>query len=242
MPTLRAPTCLALALALLLPACAASPPPVEPAPPPPAPRLVTPLAAAPVDPCSALEKPLRTLRTLAAMVALGRSMPVWPLRPELFLAELEADRARARSAAAGDAELVKLAADTGKRLATLAAGMRALAAAGSEAAAEAARTSLLEEMERGELLVSVGDQRCARGESVAGHLPSSAVARVVRSGFDGFKKCYEAARNPSLRGTVRVHFVVARDGSVSEAADADRGALDPLAWAPPAAPRCAPPP
>ena len=216
-----------LLAALTLAACSAAPPaPEVPAAAAPPPRL----PAVPLDPCGALEKPLRTLRQLAAVVPLGRSMPVRPLRFELFVAELAADQARALSVKADDAELARLAADTGSRLARIGAGARVLAAATGEADAEAARTRLLEEMERGELLVGIGEQRCAKGESMAGHLPSAALARVVRSGHESFKKCYEAAHDPSLRGTVRIRFVVARDGAVGEAVDADRGAPDPLAW------------
>ena len=87
-------------------------------------------------------------------------------------------------------------------------------------------------MERGEILVEEGVERCHTGEGLAGRLPVAAIARVVRGGSGAFRACYEPAlrRDPSLRGTVRVRFVVARDGSVSDASDEGRGPPDPLAW------------
>ncbi len=85
----------ALPALLALAACASAPPPApRTAPPAPAP------GRARADPCAALEKPLLTLRQLAAVVAWGRSMSVRPLRPELFVAERDADAARARSVGA----------------------------------------------------------------------------------------------------------------------------------------------
>jgi hypothetical protein len=220
-----------VAAALALAACGVSPPPEAPpaAGPPAAPA---PSAAPPEGPCQALGKSLGTLRTLAALVGLARSMPVRPVDLDRFVGELEADAARARAVQGGDPALAKLGADVAARLAKIAAAGRALAAAKRDADAEAARVTLIDEMERGEIFVGVGDERCGQGESLAGRIPASALQRVVRAGFDGFKKCYEAGlrREPALRGTVRVRFVVARDGSVSEAADADRGPPDPLAW------------
>ncbi len=215
---------------MALAACGAAPAP----PPPPADvkDAGPPVAAAPLDACVALRKPLRTLQVLAAEVSLGRSMPVRPLRPELLVRELDADAARARAIATGDAELSKLAADAAARLDRIAGGARALAAAERQGNGEAARTTLLEEMERGELIVALVQQRCGGSESVAGHIPASALQRAVRAGAGAFKKCYEPAlrRDPDLHGTVRVRFTVARDGTVSEAADADHGEPDPLAW------------
>jgi hypothetical protein len=221
-----------VALPLLAACAAAPPPPPQPVAPPPTPEP-------PLDACTALQKPLGTLRRLAALVALGRSMPGRPLRPESFAAELEADAARARSAHSDDADLAKLAADTAARLDRIDKGVHMLTGA-SGAQAEAARIALLEEMERGELLVALGDTRCTKGESMAGHLPASALQRVVRSAYEGFRSCHEAAlrRVPGLRGTVRVRFVVAGDGSVREAANADQGPPDPLEWG---APSSAPP-
>jgi hypothetical protein len=221
----------------LLAACATAP---APAPPPQATasevglRRTIPVAPGPpLDPCGALEKPLRTLRLLAAMVGLGRSMPIRPLRPELFVAELDAEAEQANAVAIGDSDLATLAADTGHRLSTIAGGARALAAAKNDGDAEAARTKLLEEMERGELQVALGDQRCTKGESAAGRLSAVSLQRAVRAGFEGFKGCHEAGlrRRPGLRGTVRVRFTVARDGKVSDAVDADSGSPDPIAWA-----------
>jgi hypothetical protein len=199
----------------------APPPPVEAAPPP-----------APVDPCEALGPPLHTLRELAALVAVGRSTPIRPRRADRFLAELDTQVARALAVKAGDADLAKLAADTAARLGKIAGAARGLATKRTPDEAEAARVALLEEMERGELPVQQGVSLCHAGEGLAGQLPAAALRRVVRGGFGAFVACYEPAlrRDPTLRGTVRVRFVVGRDGSVSEAADADAGAPDPLAW------------
>jgi hypothetical protein len=226
---------LPLALGALA-ACSQAPPPV-PAPAPTAsltgPRKTVPIAPdGPVDVCAALKKPFGTLRQLAALVGIGRSMPIRPLRPEAFIAELDADAARANAVAIGDSDLATLASDTGNRLTVIAGSARVYAAAKTEGDAEAARTKLLEEMERGELPVALGDQQCVKGESAAGRLSAVSLQRAVRAGFDGFKTCHEAGlkRHPGLRGTVRVRFTVSRDGKVSEASDADSGAPDPIAW------------
>ena len=74
--------------------------------------------------------------------------------------------------------------------------------------------------------------KCPRAEGPSGRMPASAIQRVVRPAFGAFKLCYEAGlrRDPGLRGAVRVRFTVARDGAVSEAADADGGGPDPLAF------------
>jgi hypothetical protein len=87
-------------------------------------------------------------------------------------------------------------------------------------------------MERGEMLPPLAEGRCGRHESLAGRLPVSALQRVVRAGWPDMKKCYEAGlrRDRTLAGAVRVRFVVARDGTVSEARDLDRGPPDPIAW------------
>ncbi len=51
---------------------------------------------------------------------------------------------------------------------------------------------------------------------VSGRLPSAVVRRVVRSRTGRFRLCYETGlrTNPSLAGTVRVHFVISSNGSV----------------------------
>jgi hypothetical protein len=193
------------------------------APPPPAP---------PAGPCDALGQPLGTLRELAALVALGRSMPIRPRLPERFAARLDDDAAAALGVRTGDAELGKLASGAGARLGRIAAAARALAGKRAPDEAEAARVALLEEMERGEIFVEQGAALCHTGEGLAGRLPAAAIQRVVRGGFRAFQGCYEPAlrRDPGLRGTVRVRFVVARDGSVSEAADEGRAPPGPLSW------------
>jgi hypothetical protein len=195
-------------------------PPAAPAPPP-----------VPLDPCEALKRPLDTLRSLAAEVALGRSMPVRPLYPALFVAELDEEAARARTVKAGDPTLDKLSADAAARLSVIAARARSLSTARGEAAVESARAALLDEMERGEMLPPLAEGRCGRSEA-AGQMSISAVQRVVRAGWPEMKRCYEAGlrRDRSLAGAVRVRFVVARDGTVSEARDLDRGAPDPIVW------------
>jgi hypothetical protein len=198
-------------------------------------------AKAPAGACEALDKPLGTLRRLAAIVSLGRSMPVRPLDPDRFVAELEADAARATAARSDDAALTKLAADMGARLASIAAAARAWAAK-RDGDAEPARAALLEQMERGELVVLLGDERCGKGaagrhsakalESTAGRISAAALQRVIRGGSGAFEKCHASGlrRDPGLRGVVRVRFVVGPDGSVREAADAAREPPDPLAW------------
>lgn len=54
-----------------------------------------------------------------------------------------------------------------------------------------------------------------------GSLPPEAIQRVVRMNFGRFRACYDSAlrTNPSLTGRVVTKFVIARDGSVSMAAD-----------------------
>lgn len=181
--------------------------------------------------CDGLEKPLADLRELAALVGLGRSAPIQPLSAEKFAAALDADAAAARAVRDADPELSKLARDAEARSAAIATAARAFAAKrGGDR--EASRVALLEEMERGELLVQIGERRCGKGEGLAGTLPASAIARVVRGGFGEMKRCYEAGlrRDPGLRGTVRVRFTIARDGTVREAVDADGGAEDALSW------------
>ncbi len=226
------PRALLLSLPILA-ACGTSPPPPPSEPAPTEPEAAPPAPpATPLTPCAALEKPLHTLRELAALVALGRSMPIQPRRPDRFVAELDAEAAQALAVKSDDAAVAKLAAGTAARLGKIDAAARAFAAGRSPDAAEAARTALLEEMERGEILVHEGAARCHTGEGLAGNLSAAALARVVRGGGGAFRGCYEPAlrRDPSLRGTVRVRFVVARDGSVSDASDEGQGPPDPLAW------------
>jgi hypothetical protein len=53
-----------------------------------------------------------------------------------------------------------------------------------------------------------------------GHLPASAIQRVVQQNFGRFRSCYEAGlkTNPNLTGRVTARFVIARDGSVATVA------------------------
>jgi len=221
----------ALPLCLLpLAACASSPPPELPEPR--AEIVAEGPPAAPLAPCPALQKPLHSLRELAGLVALGRSMPIVPRAPEPFVAELSAEAVQAAAVKTDDPALAKLASDTAVRLTMIAAASRALTASRGPDQADAARTTLLEEMERGEILVHEGAARCATGDALLGRLSAAGLARVVRGGAGAFQACYEPAlrRDPTLRGTVRVRFVVARDGSVSDASDVGQGPPDPLAW------------
>jgi hypothetical protein len=208
----------AFAAALALVACAA-----DPAPPPALPPTAPPAASR--TPCDALDKPLRDLRELAALVGLGRSMAIRPQDPARLAAELMADARQARAVTGDDPEMGKLAAEASGRLEKIAAAARA----GGD---EGARAALLDEMERGELSVQIGEGKCPRAEGPAGRMSAAAIQRVVRPAFGAFKQCYEAGlkRDPSLRGTVRVRFTVSRDGAVSEAADADGATPDPLAF------------
>jgi hypothetical protein len=60
------------------------------------------------------------------------------------------------------------------------------------------------------------------GVSVSGRLPPEIIQRIVRSNFGRFRACYEDGlkRNPALEGRVTTSFVIGRDGSVSNVADA----------------------
>jgi hypothetical protein len=220
-----------LALALAFAGCAAPQPAVvvSELAPPAAPEHAS--APPPRDACEALATPLAHLRELAALVGLGRSMPLEPVSTYRLAAALDADAKIARDMQSSDAELAKLARDTEARLTTIAAATRAFGAKLGPGR-EAARVTLLEEMERGELLFQIGARRCPNGGALAGTMRASAIQRVVSAGSGEIKRCYEAglARDPGLRGAVRVRFTVAPDGKVRDAMDADVNALDPLAW------------
>lgn len=56
---------------------------------------------------------------------------------------------------------------------------------------------------------------------VYGTLPPGVIQRVVRQNFGRFRQCYETGlrANPNLAGRVAVRFVIARDGSVSNASN-----------------------
>jgi hypothetical protein len=231
-----------LAAGVALPACGADPaPPLAAAPD----QVAVAPSAAPATACEALAGPLRTLRRLAAVVGPGRSMPLRPLHPALFEATLSADAARARAAPPDPGAPARLAAGTAARLEAIAIAARALSAR-PPGDAEPAREALLQEMERGELLVLQGGERCAGApagqhsaaalESTAGRLPGSAVQRAVRAGAGAFRACHEAAlrRDRTRSGAVRVAFVIGPDGAVTEAADVDLSPPDALAFGLPA--------
>lgn len=226
-----------IAAALALAACAADPGPPPPAPPAPAESAVP---SAPAGTCEALDSPLATLRRLAAIVSLGRSMPVGPLDPAAFAAAVEADAARAAGAPSPEPALAGLAADAGARLTAIAAAARLFQRGGD-------RDKLLAEMERGEIVVLLGEERCGRAragrrsaaalESTSGRIPVSAFQRAVHAGDPAFGACQQAGlrRDPHLRGAVRVRYVIDPDGSVRAAGDPTLAAPDPLAWGPPSA-------
>ena len=54
---------------------------------------------------------------------------------------------------------------------------------------------------------------------VSGRLPAETIQRVVRMSHGRFRACYEGGlrTNPNLRGRVAVRFIIARDGTVSNA-------------------------
>ena len=66
---------------------------------------------------------------------------------------------------------------------------------------------------------------------VAGRLPPEDIQSVVRQSYGAIRTCYEAGlgRNPSLNGRVAARFVIERDGSVSNVADAGSDLPDPEA-------------
>ncbi|MFT3774205.1 MAG: AgmX/PglI C-terminal domain-containing protein [Minicystis sp.] len=57
--------------------------------------------------------------------------------------------------------------------------------------------------------------------SVSGRLPPEVIQRIVRQNFGRFRLCYENGlrNNPNLAGRVSVRFVIARDGTVSNASN-----------------------
>lgn len=60
------------------------------------------------------------------------------------------------------------------------------------------------------------------GVQVAGRVPPEVIQRIVRQQFGRFRLCYESGlrNNPTLAGRVVTRFVIARDGSVANAASA----------------------
>ena len=59
--------------------------------------------------------------------------------------------------------------------------------------------------------------------TVSGSLPPDVIQRVVRRHMAEIRYCYEQglASNPSLAGSVKIHFVIAADGNVATATDTD---------------------
>ena len=65
--------------------------------------------------------------------------------------------------------------------------------------------------------------------TVSGRLPEAVVKRIVRQNFGRFRMCYEQALipAPTLRGSLKVRFVIGRDGSVSVVTNAGTDLTDP---------------
>jgi hypothetical protein len=59
------------------------------------------------------------------------------------------------------------------------------------------------------------------GHTVSGRLPPEVIQRIVRQNFEELRKCYEQglARDANLQGTVRVRFVIDREGHVPKVSD-----------------------
>jgi hypothetical protein len=59
--------------------------------------------------------------------------------------------------------------------------------------------------------------------TVSGSLPPDVIQRVVRRHMAQIRYCYEQglASNPSLAGSVKIHFVIAADGTVATATESD---------------------
>jgi hypothetical protein len=57
------------------------------------------------------------------------------------------------------------------------------------------------------------------GTTVSGRLAPELIQATIRRSYDGFRKCYQSAlaRDPDIEGRVVARFVIARDGTVSNA-------------------------
>jgi hypothetical protein len=75
----------------------------------------------------------------------------------------------------------------------------------------------------------VGKQRPEPTASTGGTLPREIVHRIIKQRHGQFRWCYERAlgRNPKLRGTVRVRFVIGGDGRVVDATEVQEDFPDP---------------
>ena len=65
--------------------------------------------------------------------------------------------------------------------------------------------------------------------TVNGSLPPEVIQRIIRQNYGRFRLCYENGlrNNPNLQGRVSVRFVIGRDGSVSNVANAGSDLPDP---------------
>jgi hypothetical protein len=57
--------------------------------------------------------------------------------------------------------------------------------------------------------------------TVNGHLPDKVIDRIVKQNMGRFRLCFDSARKktPGLEGTVKVKFVIDRQGAVSTSQD-----------------------
>jgi hypothetical protein len=76
-------------------------------------------------------------------------------------------------------------------------------------------------------------QAAAGVASVSGSLPPDVIRKVVQRSMGRIRFCYEQglATNPSLAGKVKIHFVIASDGTVATATDSDSTLGDPAVTA-----------
>lgn len=69
------------------------------------------------------------------------------------------------------------------------------------------------------------------GAPKLGRLPPEVIQRIVRDGYTRLRRCCEEGRGryPTLTGRVTTRFVIARDGSVSQASNGGSDLPDPVA-------------
>jgi hypothetical protein len=234
LPLERAP--LAALLLAVLAGCASTPPAVAPEAPtkPPEPPPQTPAPPPDLDACKALAAPLSDLIELSSLHMLLGARD--QLRyPDLLATKLREDAGLARALRSADPEMARIAVGTADLLDGLGSKAHALAEAGAEGRG-AALAALFETAEAGGAVTRALVDRCGPKKSAdkprSGRLAPELIQKIVRAKSDVFQACYEhALRNDStLRGRVSVSFVIARDGSVSEANDADRSPPTAFAW------------
>lgn len=70
----------------------------------------------------------------------------------------------------------------------------------------------------------------AASTAPAGHLPPEAIQRVMRKIFPSIKACYEQGltKDPNLEGSIRVRFVIGKDGRVRDVSDEGAVQASPL--------------